>query len=252
MKQKPTIIENCLMAVVFLAVAMIIYLAFPKCNFAAESYHWPTTAGSSNATNKSVWTVAEKRYWGECDTNGLGVMLELYKHFEGFHDGEPEFNVCNVSVISTTTNLFDWCWKGNKTNLMKIELLDSTGKPVEKTDEGLKYGKFLTEQQYETFFKYGKRPTHLKGYIFINHTATPPLIGGRYLDSFSIPELFKITEPGEYTLRVQVQMGQMAFPEKRLQQIITPPEVSAKIQIRASYIPPTNSISVTQTNVLSK
>jgi hypothetical protein len=138
-----------------------------------------------------------------------------------------------------STNHFEWCWKGDKTNLMSIELLDSDGKPVEKTAEGLKYGKFLTEQQYEAFFKSGKRPAFLRGYAFIPSDAGV-YHGGYGLDSFSIPELFKLTKPGEYTLRVQIRMGQMEFPEKKLKRLIMPPEGTAKIQIRSGDISPTN------------
>jgi len=232
MKQK--IIKTFFMALVF-GVAAIFFQTNSKGDPIVEKSSESNTA-SNSTPSKMVWVVDEKTFLGESDTNGLCVMLKLYKHFGGFNDGEPAYNVCNVSVISTTTNHFDWCWKGNRTNLMKIELLDSTGKPVEKTDEGLKYGDFLTERQYQEFFKYGKRPAQLKGYVFISPASSPPLSDGRYLDSFSIPELFKITEPGEYTLRVRIHMGQREFNEKKLKQLIMPPEVSAKIQMRTNEI----------------
>jgi len=240
---KQEIIKRCLTALVFVAVA-IFSQACSKGEPAAENSAASNTASNSTSP-KIIWTTDEKMYHGESDTNGLAVVLQIFDW--SHYGGSPSFT-CSVCIVNRSTNLFDWCWKGNKTNLMKIELLNSAGKPVEKTAEGLKYGNFLTEQQYEAFFKSGKRPAFLRGYAFIpHHTGT-----GYELDSFSIPELFNITESGEYTLRVQVRMGQMEFPEKKLKRLIMPPEVTAKIQIRANYIPSTNSVSSSETRALPK
>jgi hypothetical protein len=239
---KQEIIKRCLTALVFVAVAI----------FSQACSRGEPAAGNSGATNtvsnstleKINWTADEKRYQGEFDTNGLSCDLQIFCRS---HYGELPQLICEVCTFNTSTNLFDWCWKGNKTNLMKIELLNSEGKPVEKTAEGLKYGSFLTEQQYEAFFKSGKRPAFLRGYAFIPSDAGV-YHGGYGLDSFSIPELFKITQPGEYTLQVQIRMGQMEFPEKKLKRLIMPPEVSAKIQIRSGVIFPTNPSATGSTN----
>ena len=232
MKQR--IIKTCLKVAVFSAVAVLCQ-ACSKGEPTAESNGMSNTV-SGSTLKKIIWTADEKRYQGEFDTNRLACDLQIFCRS---HYGEPPQLICEVGTINMSTNHFEWCWKGDKTNLMSIELLDSDGKPVEKTAEGLKYGKFLTEQQYEAFFKSGKRPAFLRGYAFIQSDAGV-YHGGYGLDSFSIPELFKLTKPGEYTLRVQIRMGQMEFPEKKLKRLIMPPEGTAKIQIRSGDISPTN------------
>ena len=238
MKQKKAAVEMCCSIIVII----IVMLAFFKCKSSnTEGYDWSDASSNLSSTNKSIWIADEKMYQGKLDSNGLAVILQVVYRS---HNGEPPPLICDVCIVNASTNLFQWCWKGGGTNLMSIELLNSDGKAVEKTDKGLKYGKFLTEQQYDDFFQNGKRPAFLRGYAFIPyHTGT-----GYELYGFVIPELFKITEPGEYTLRVQVQMGQMDFPEKKLKRIIMPPAVTAKIQIRANGNFLTNSDLIVQTN----
>jgi hypothetical protein len=200
---------------------------------------------SGSTSEKSVWAATEKIYQGRCDSNGLATVLQLSGRS---YVGEATPLTCDVCVINTSTNLFDWCWKGANTNLLKIELLNSNGIAVERTTEGLKYGTFLTGQQYETFFMNGKRPVHLRGYAFIPvHTGT-----GLLLARVHIPDLFKIKDPGEYTLQVQIRMGQMEFPERKLKRLIMPPEVTTKIQIYPESIPSTDSSSNGSTNTSIK
>lgn len=236
-------IKACLTAMVF-GVIVIFSQPYSKGETAAESNGVSDTV--SNSTPQILWIADEKKYQGECDTNGLGVVLQIFNR-SFVTAGKEMPPTCTISMINASTNFFGWCWKGDKTNLMKIELTDSKGQPVEKTAEGLKYGNFLTEQQYEACFKGGKRPAQLRGYASIpRHILISAHMFSAYdLDSFSLPELFKITQPGEYTLRVQIRMGQMDFPEKKLKRIIMPQEVSAKIQLQKILAPGKLS---TQTN----
>ena len=158
MKQK--IIKTCLMALVF-GMAAIFFQVCSKGEPAAENGSASNTA-SNSTLEKINWTADEKKYQGEFDTNGLACVLRVSNW--SYYGGSPSFT---VGTFNRSTNLFDWCWKGNKTNLMKVELLDSRGRPVEKTAEGLKYGTFLTEQQYEAaFIKYGRHPAFFKGICF--------------------------------------------------------------------------------------
>ena len=216
--------KTCSKAVIFGVVA-ILCQACSKSESTAGTNQSPNTR-SRSARNKSVWTADENTYQGEFDTNGLASVLWI-RNRSFLAEGEQPSPACLVSVINTSTNRFLWCWKGAEPNYLKIELLNSEGKPVEKTAEGLKYGQFPTEQQLEAFFKGGRKPVHLKGYAFI----LPRELGGYTLGSFSIPELFKVTQPGEYTLRVQFRLAQREEKEKKLRRLIWPPEVTAKIRI---------------------
>jgi hypothetical protein len=178
------------------------------------------------ALDRIVWTADENTFRGPFDSNGLAAVLWITSH--SYHDRKPALS-CTISLINESTNHFFWCWKGAETNFLKIDLLNSDGMPVEKTAKGLQYGEFLTQQQLETFFKSVRKPVHLQGYVFVSARE----LGGYQLASFRVPELFKLTEPGEYTLRVRIRLAQRDEKTSKMRRLISPPEVTARFQIRS-------------------
>ena len=200
----------------------------------------------SPTTVKTTWDTDEKMFQGDTDTNGLAAVLWIRNH-PFFKDRESSIS-CRVCLVNTSDDYFTWCWTGDKTNYLKIELLDSEGRPVEKTKEGFKYGSFLTEQELQELFK--KRWQHsriARDYLFISKTLGQH---GYQLDSFGLPELFKLKKSGEYTFRVQMRLAQEN--KGKLQRVIWLPEVTAKIQIRSGDILPENLPPNGQTNSSTK
>lgn len=186
-----------------------------------------TSIQNTLTTVKTTWDTGEKIFQGEIDTNGLATVLWIRNH--AFFKNRESSVSCMVCLVSTSDEYFPWCWKGDKINYLKIELVDSKSRPVEKTKEGLKYGSFLTKKELQELFQ--KRWQHsriAKDYLFISKTSG---LHGYQLDSFGLPELFKLKESGEYTLRVQIRLAQDS--EGKLKRIIWLPEVTAKIQLRS-------------------
>jgi hypothetical protein len=175
---------------------------------------------------------------GNAGTNGLKCVLEIAndKKMLGL---EPP--VCRVCVIITNTNSFSsgWCWKSYDTNYLEIELLDSEGKPVERTTVGESYRYSPVNQQiedsFEKFYRESSRRT-VQGFIFMRFYPALPL---SQFTIFSIPALFKLKQPGEYTLRVKMRLLERT-PGNRMEKEFTflpLPEVTTKILIRASDAP---------------
>lgn len=189
----------------------------------------PSTIDRS-ASNSSIWAGNIKMFLGGVDTNGLACGIRISRH--SFHDGKPSTSSL-VYLVNTSTNGFDWCWKGSKTNYIEIELIDSGGTSVRKTAEGSRYGSFLTDEQIAALLL-GKKPEHLKGYIFI----APQELVGKQLDSFNLFELFLIRESGDYTLHVKIRLAQRETKEKKLRRLIIPPEVTVKIHIDQKDLAP--------------
>ena len=123
-------------------------------------------------------------------------------------------------------------------NLFSIDLYDSSGNRVNKTDSGNQFGLPLTKQQIEDWLNKNRR---WHGYLSM-------ICPGEGLQAgvFSIPEMFVIKQPDEYTLHVRMRL--MQGP----QLVAWLPEATAKVQIRPEDIAPKSSLPNTQTNSLAK
>lgn len=174
-------------------------------------------------------------------TNGLVCGIDFSRPDVG--KNSP---TCYVNVINITTN-----WVRNYLDIplqgaANIELLDSQGKPVEKTETGKEYG-IWTDKQITDWRK--NKPK------WITFMALP-LEYSQVGAGFSIPQTFKLKDVGEYTLHVHVAMrpiqgqkgasGEMYYPIQWL------PEVVGKVQIRSEDIQPENLLRSNQTNSLTK
>ena len=118
-----------------------------------------------------------------------------------FYEGQQP-PVCAVSLLMKSTNIFKG-WREDPPTYLEIELLDSSEKPVERTEDGKTYEKLMSaDHLQERIYK------HLDGY-YSGHFRTSGFLPNsskinRTLTTFSIPQLFKIKHPGEYILRVTI------------------------------------------------
>ncbi|MGH7988845.1 MAG: hypothetical protein ACREDS_01435, partial [Limisphaerales bacterium] len=153
--------------------------------------------------------------------------------------------VCIVSINDKSTNTFI-CWMAYPSSYLKIDLLDSAGKPVERTEEGKQYKMLLKQRQLEELIK-KRDEKHRSGLTRTDgFTLVTPKFDERFF-SFGIPELFELKQPGEYTLKVQVRLirrERVGWDSSNPKlQITWLPEVTAKIQIRSEDVSRTNSAS---------
>jgi hypothetical protein len=194
---------------------------------------------NNSATNKQVWVTDEKYYRGDADTNGFTCVLWVGNHTPYAGQQHP---ICIVSVNSKSTNTFI-CWKAYPSSYLKIDLLDSSGKPVEKTEKGKQYGTLPDQKQLAELIK-KQDEEHRSG---LTRTDGFNLITPKYderFTSFGLPELFELKQPGEYTLKVQIRLirrervgWDSSNPKLKITWL---PEVIAKIQIRSEDVQKAN------------
>ena len=204
MKQRT--IKTCLKVVV-LGVVAILCQACSKGGPTAENYHWPDTSGNSSATNKSVWTADERMFSGRVRQQRLGRCVADFRLV-------PLWRVAVVHLFRL------YCEQINKPLCLVLEgeqdqsyenrTAQFCGQTGRKNGRGAEIRKFFDRTAIRSILQEWKEASLFKRIRFFqHHTGT-----GYELDSFRIPELFNITESGEYTLRVQVRMGQMKFPKE--------------------------------------
>lgn len=210
MKYKKTI-NDCLLAAILVAA-----FSFQISGKAEETNKVTKHPDTNNIAVPELSRFSDGHHSvGKADTNGL--FCEIWVQNSPRNKGQQP-PVCEVSVKNTTANSFRNCWKTSPTNFLRIDLLDSLGKPVKKTIAGKTYEAVLDLNQLKDAFS-SKRPNRL--------AKIDP--SGTHFASFSIPELFELKETGEYTLRVNMRLIQV-WPEFKT---IWLPEVTAKIQLRS-------------------
>jgi hypothetical protein len=188
-------------------------------------------SAGSNASQTNEWVcVAQQLSWqGDKDTNGWSSLL--YISNDPWHSDERP-PMCGVSIKNITTNRLS-CWIGfYGETYSRIELLDSTSRPVEKTAEGKQIGTRTNTAQIREMVKARFQQANRGRARTDGFIRLPP---GRTCGiAFSIPDLFVIRQPGEYTLTAQVCLiqrvgGEKYDPELR---ITWSPPVTAKFQLR--------------------
>lgn len=213
----------------------VVVACFQACGKSETNSGGTTTTPASGAsvTNKSAWRIdGEETHRGDVGTNGLKCVLWMSDR-PWYMGQQPP--ACKVCVITTTTNHFDWCWKGYlgyTTNYLEIELMDFSGKPVQRTALGSNYTHFPSQPQVDaSFTDYLKGNRRMRHFTSLRFEPDLPL---HQFTSFSIPELFQIKEAGEYTLRVHIRLLQKPNGRGPGWTITPVPEVVIKIQIRSN------------------
>jgi len=184
-----------------------------------------------------------ERDW-QMDTNGLSYEVLIYTNSSDVPDLlilnhiKPPAPVCWIDGWGTYSNTVKWkafLWVP-PTNLCRLELFDSKGKAVKKTDEGKKFDLPLTQEQIEAWLhstqaKYGGDSYSWHLMFMPAHPGGPDIpTAGPIV--FSLKPLFRINAPGEYTLHLSLRLitskrdsnGQFYFP------MVWMPEVITKVQ----------------------
>jgi len=225
--------------------------------FALAALTVSTLAASDISTNDEIsnppfsaiisQTSAGVLYHGD-STNGLGCNLEVTT---GRFEQGQSIPTCLVYVYNQTTNNFHFINLLRET-LFNIELLDSSGKPVERTPVGQAYKTWWTEKQINDWIhaEIRKGGTDRMFWSVWSNDSTQH-------GYFGIPELFKVKVAGEYTLNFKMRLMRNTQDSTGVHQITTwLPEVIAKVQIRPEDVPlenlPASSIHfspiISQTN----
>ena len=193
------------------------------------------------ATNKVSWLVDFAVCQSITNLNGLSSNLRVENYF-----GYPQ---CTVDINNQSEKTIANCWNIYQVRFLKIDLLNMEGKPVKKTALGEQCGAILSQQEWEALahdqrvkWSSGRARTYGFGPIVAAHDHL-------YDARFYLSDVFELEQAGQYTLRVQIPIIQLAN-----QEFITTwlPEVICRIQIRASDISSTNALSLDQTNSSAK
>jgi hypothetical protein len=180
---------------------------------------------------------------------------------------EKPLPVCYVRLINNSTDNRVSGLQLPPEMLFTIDLFDAKGQQVEKSEFGKKYGKPLSQQEINDWFRLTRKGRGgWSGWFWIP--------GHSEVGNISIPQTFKLTQAGEYTLHLRMRLiqtsmvdpsgairrksvydGQYFRPDKSGQisfQITWLSEVTAKVQIRPEDIQPTDLLQNVQTNSPSK
>jgi hypothetical protein len=191
--------------------------------------------GNSPAAKQPNWVVDKKQVQGDKDTNGWSCVLWIDNIPEGYSLRPP---TCKVSINNISTNVLR-LWVGSSIETYSnFELLNSKGEQVRKTIKGKQIGTKTDDGQIKEmvkarFKKWVDHRARTPGYI-------PIRPGQDWHTSISIPDLYEIEQPGEYTLKAQMCMiqrvgGEEYNPELRITWL---PRITAKIQIRSGGVAP--------------
>lgn len=220
-------------------ISIVILLSSLIVEIRADQPSANDVAGNENTQYSNELSETIKFWHKGAATNGLicGLYFNRYEN--------EKLLICYVNIINTTTNFFYGCLHLPLEALLKIELYDSQGKPVEKTVAGKRYVVWTQKQ--------------IRGWADeMSRRGRGGFVMGSFFTlgygSFSIPQIFQLKHAGEYTLRLQMRLIQVKqdVSPKIYYETTWLPEVVAKIQILPDDIAPINSVLNGQTNSPAK
>lgn len=141
------------------------------------------------------------------DTNLVACKLLIEQLDAGGNHGLPP--ICFVKITNYSTNSKVWGLRLPLEKLLAIKLTDASGRLVEKTDYGMKFGRPLTQQHLNDWII----PIRMSGHLSAAWFQIPPGTFGEQVGVFSIPKAFKLTQPGQYTLHVRMRLIQSHFSD---------------------------------------
>lgn len=165
-----------------------------------------------------------------------------------------------VNLINTTTNYIRGLLVIPIQNRANLELLDSEGKTVQKTDAGKEFGVW-SDQQMKDWFEDNREKPPLFPWSRKSVRDTKgiavmlfPLLDAQVSYGIGLLQLFQLKKAGEYTLRFQMRVAQTKIdPSGKIElNIFWLPEVIAKVQIRPEDVPPLDLPPKVQTNSPTK
>lgn len=192
-------------------------------------------------TNNLTWSA--NLTVSESSTNPIGLSSNLrVENYQGNLQ-------CTIDINNKATNTLLKCWNIYQVNLLKVDLLDSGGKPVKKTELGMQCGKILGQQEWEVMAQ-KRRIEWSSGRA--RTSGFGPLVAAKdhqYGTRFYISDLFILERAGQYTLHVQMPLIYLDGNKFKTSWL---PEVTSKIQLRSGVIFQTNPPATSQTNSPSK
>ena len=189
-------------------------------------------AGALPVASNSLSHLPEQVQYERQFTNGVGCVLRINYEQPFPQNGPPP--MCVPVVVNETTNIRLHFMRLPLEGTCEMKLLDSTGAKVKKSAVGRKYV-FWTRAQIDKWYSEN---------IF-QHMLVVPIAGAfpggshEFYPGFSIPQAFALKEPGEYSLYVRLKLLQNRVRDASgtfTYNFIDPPEVVAKVKIRAEDI----------------
>jgi hypothetical protein len=177
------------------------------------------------------------------ETNGIvcGISFAPYT--------EKESPIFYVNLINQTTNFVRGLLRMPLEAYAHFDLLDAGGKSVPKTETGAKVGTWTDQQVIhwcERLLKSAKGKKQPKGYSDILFPLLPETVSS----GISIPRMFQLKQPGDYTLhfRMCVVQAEVAPSREIDLKMFWMPEAVADVPIRPADIGLSDSPSHSETN----
>jgi hypothetical protein len=223
------LIKICLMAAM-LAVIFIFSQSYSK-GGTNKIGNQVIAAINTPTTNRLSWLVNLSTQEGVTNADGLSCNLRIENN-----QGIP---FCTVYINNKSTNIFLKCWVVYQDSYLKIDLLDSEGRPVEKTEAGKLCGNLPSQQQLRELALKRNQEHSLGRFRTDGFRPILAMANNQISTSFDLSDLFELKQAGKYTLQMQMPLIQNpnVFDTNSDFKITWLPEVTAKIQIRSGDIP---------------
>ena len=172
-------------------------------------YIWPASGYADNI-DKYIVSVQS--------TNGLALGITIIDT----KDGQDTIDLPRQWLFKSPTNTHSMLFMPKEEYLVRMELYDSSNNPVAKTELGKKYGESF-DDIYWDINKYAKRPH--------GHTKVSDTWSFGY-DLPKTSELFVVTKPDEYRLKLEVQIMLyfLDMTKRQTRQIIRFPPIEIKVK----------------------